>query len=351
MIYIWGTGRICHDLIMGHNVDLELVDGFIETEKSVDVFKGKKVYSLDEIEEYDSIIVAIKNTDSIYNLCIKYNFDLSKICFIYANLLENNKEKNLNIARKILTEKGYKMVCDNYGKPDTIWIEEDAKQYSRLNDRKSFEIISKYNYYISADKNKSAGTIDSYFWQDLWAAKKISKEKPRVHYDIGSRVDGFIAHVLATGIKVCLIDIRPLDNIFIDNLDFICSDATNLEGIKDNSIDSISALCSLEHFGLGRYGDPIDPEACFKCFEAIQKKVRANGDIYISVPIGKEHIEFNAHRVFYAKTIVNCFDKCDLVEFSSAKIEEYEENIDIAKYDEDASIGGNRFGLFHFKKK
>ena len=60
----------------------------------------------------------------------------------------------------------------------------------------------------------------------------------------------------------------------------------------------MSALCSLEHLGLRRYGDKIDPEACFKCFDAIQKKARKGGKLYISVPIGKECVEFNAHLFF-----------------------------------------------------
>ena len=68
--------------------------------------------------------------------------------------------------------------------------------------------------------------------------------------------------------NVILIDIRPLGKE-IDGLEFIKADATNLENIDDNSIESISALSSIEHFGLGRYGDEVDPEACFKCFEAI----------------------------------------------------------------------------------
>ena len=52
----------------------------------------------------------------------------------------------------------------------------------------------------------------------------------------------------------------------------------------------MSALCSLEHFGLGRYGDAIDPEACFKCFDQIQKKLKKGGNLYISLPVGQAHL-------------------------------------------------------------
>ena len=121
--------------------------------------------------------------------------------------------------------------------------------------------------------------------------------------------------------------------------------------MKDNSIESISALCSLEHFGLGRYGDPIDPNAHEKAMTSIQRVLRPGGNAYISVPIGKEHLEFNAHRVFYAQTIKNIFGQCDLVEFSVTDGSSIEENVPIGKYDyEDDNLGG-RFGLFHFVKK
>ena len=191
--------------------------------------------------------------------------------------------------------------------------------------------------------------MTSYFWQDLWAAHHIHNERPENHYDIGSRVDGFITHLLSFGQHTTMLDIRPL-RIEADNLDFIQADATNLDGIDDESIESFSALCSLEHFGLGRYGDPIDPEACFKCFEAIQKKTRSGGNVYISVPIGKEHLEFNAHRVFFAESIIKSFDKMKLIEFSSCYYEEMEKNIDPHKYDDWDVWGGDRLRLFHFRK-
>jgi len=194
------------------------------------------------------------------------------------------------IARKVLPRLNYILVNsvhysiriqkDFGGK----WIKEDLQQYTALNKRKSFAYDKTFAYFISGDKFAQNGSFHPYFWQDLWAAKHIFQRRPRVHCDIGSRVDGFIAHLASFGQKVRLFDIRPMESA-IDNVEFVQCDATNLENIPDGSIESISALCSLEHFGLGRYGDPIDPEACFKCFHSIQKKVQRGGALYLSVPI------------------------------------------------------------------
>ena len=136
----------------------------------------------------------------------------------------------------------------------------------------------------------------------------------------------------------------------VEHLHTIVDDATSLCQISDESIGSMSALCSLEHFGLGRYGDPVDPEACFRCFDNIQKKLKKGGRLYISLPIGKERVEFNAHRVFYASTIIDCFHMLHLEEFSCTSQGEIEYDVDIHKYDCDPHNGEWRYGLFSFIK-
>lgn len=129
--------------------------------------------------------------------------------------------------------------------------------------------------------------MGNYFWQDLWAARKIIKSGVKEHFDIGSRLDGFIAHLLASDIDVTMIDVREFPEK-IEHMKTIVDDATKLRQIDDESIESMSALCSLEHFGLGRYGDMINPEACFQCFENMQRKLKKGGKLYLSLPIGRE---------------------------------------------------------------
>ena len=148
---------------------------------------------------------------------------------------------------------------------------------------------------------------------------------------------------------MCLIDIRPLD-IDIPGLEFVQCDATTLDTIEDGSLISLSALCSLEHFGLGRYGDPIDPEACFICFSAIERKLVLDGVAYISVPVGYEHVEFNAHRVFAPTTIINAFPKCKLLEFSVTDGSGLKHDVSPQKY-EQGGDGASIFGFFVFQKR
>jgi len=171
-------------------------------------------------------------------------------------------------------------------------------------------------YPILDDRYKQGGTATGhYFHQDLLVAKKIYEAKPKRHIDIGSRVDGFIAH-LAVFREVEIIDIREINNN-IKNIKFIQSDMMDMKEELFESCDSLSSLHALEHFGLGRYGDPIDFNGHIKGFENIYKILKSNGVFYFSVPIGRQRIEFNAHRVFSLEYLISMFNnKFKIIDFS-----------------------------------
>jgi hypothetical protein len=167
-----------------------------------------------------------------------------------------------------------------------------------------------------ADKGASAGSLRGhYFQQDLWAARLIYARHPERHVDIGSRIDGFVAHVL-TFMPVTVVDLRPL-NEQIDGLTFLRQDATRLEDVESNSIASLSSLSAVEHFGLGRYGDRIDPDACFVAMRTLERVLARGGRLYLSVPIGVERVEFNAHRVFSPVTILETLSDLRLESFAA----------------------------------
>ena len=120
------------------------------------------------------------------------------------------------------------------------------------------------------DYRDASGTASGhYFHQDLLVARKIIARAPGRHIDIGSRVDGFVAHLLCVMPVEC-VDIRPLESK-IAGLRFLRCDATELTEFDDGSVDSISTLHAAEHFGLGRYSDPVDPNACFRFMRALMR--------------------------------------------------------------------------------
>ncbi|WP_235852458.1 DUF268 domain-containing protein [Helicobacter vulpis] len=87
--------------------------------------------------------------------------------------------------------------------------------------------------------------------------------------------------------------------------------------MDDQSVESLSALCSVEHFGLGRYGDPIDPDGWRKALKSFQRVLKPGGKLYLSVPVGKENrVCFNAHRIFHPSTIIETLDQMQIKEMS-----------------------------------
>lgn len=147
------------------------------------------------------------------------------------------------------------------------------------------------------DMYKESGIASGhYFHQDLLVANKIFRNNPAKHVDIGSRIDGFIAHV-ASFREIEVFDVREL-KARIRNIRFKRIDAMSEEFNLTDYCDSVSCLHALEHFGLGRYGDRVDYNGYLSGWENIYKMLKKGGRFYFSVPIGEQRIEFNAHRVF-----------------------------------------------------
>lgn len=149
-----------------------------------------------------------------------------------------------------------------------------------------------------------------YFHQDLLVAQFIHADAPAEHVDIGSRIDGFVAHVAAFR-RIDVIDIRPLGAGAHPNIRFVQADLMQPMPELAGRYPSVSCLHALEHFGLGRYTDPIRVDGHRAGFEAMLSLVAPGGIFYLSVPVGQRRIEFNAQRVF---------DPADVLEWAAGRL-------------------------------
>jgi SAM-dependent methyltransferase len=169
---------------------------------------------------------------------------------------------------------------------------------------------------ILGDRDAGAGEASGhYFWQDLYVAQRIFEANPPEHLDIGSRIDGFVAHV-ASFRRITVGDIRPLASR-IPNVAFVQMDLMGeLPPGQVGQFASVSCLHALEHFGLGRYGDPENADGHIAGLRNLQRLLRPGGVLYLAVPIGAPTLWFNAHRVFAPRTILDLAAPLALTDFA-----------------------------------
>jgi len=151
-----------------------------------------------------------------------------------------------------------------------------------------------------------------YFYQGAWLARRLSATKPRFHVDVGSSVT--MLSVLSAGVPIVFLDYRPIA-VQLLGLQCVGGTATKLP-FQDNAVASLSSLHVIEHIGLGRYGDPLDPQGSKRAASELLRVLQPGGRLFLSVPVGRERVCFNAHRVFAPHTVQSFLPDLRLESFS-----------------------------------
>lgn len=151
-----------------------------------------------------------------------------------------------------------------------------------------------------------------YTYHPAWAARILAQTKPVYHVDISSILS--FSTIISAFVPVKFYDYRPA-NLAISNLKSGFANLKQLD-FADNSISSLSCMHTIEHIGLGRYGDEIDPQGDIKSINELKRVLKQDGDLLFVTPVGKPKIEFNAHRIYSYEQIIEYFSPLSLKEFS-----------------------------------
>lgn len=189
-------------------------------------------------------------------------------------------------------------------------VKNEEYQYKSLNDLKNYQIKEKK--YMLDDKYSDHPYDAHYIYHPAWAIRVLKEINPKKHVDISSIMS--FSTMASAFFKIDYYDFRA-PNVLLDNMNFKSADLTNLP-FESESIESLSCMHTIEHIGLGRYGDSINPEGDKIAISEIQRVVKKNGDILFVVPIGKPRVVFNAHRVYKYSDIIAFFSECRLNSFS-----------------------------------
>jgi hypothetical protein len=149
-------------------------------------------------------------------------------------------------------------------------------------------------------------------YHTAWAARKVKEIGAQVHVDISSSL--YFSSIVSAFSPVEFYDYRPAKL----NLSGLTSSTANLTRLHfdDNSIQSLSCMHTVEHIGLGRYGDPIQPEGDLVAAHELERTLAHGGSLIFVVPVGEPKIQFNAHRIYSYEMVVAMFPKLTLKEFS-----------------------------------
>jgi len=151
-----------------------------------------------------------------------------------------------------------------------------------------------------------------YVFHTAWAARIVAETRPEKHVDISSSL--YFCSIVSAFTPVEFYDYRPVQ-LGVDGLACGRSDLLALP-FADGSLRSVSCMHVTEHVGLGRYGDPLDPDGDLKAMAELQRVVAPDGNLLFVAPVGRPKVMFNAHRIYRAQQVIDGFPKMRLAEFS-----------------------------------
>lgn len=193
-------------------------------------------------------------------------------------------------------------------------FKKDYNDFRSTSLTKNSRFIPRWNeiYPRLNDKTSTTSFDTHYIYHPAWAARIVKQINPEFHVDISSTLA--FSSMLSAFIPVHFYDYRPA-NVTLSNLTSARADLLSLP-FPDNSIKSLSCMHTVEHIGLGRYGDPIDPDGDLKASKELIRVLAMNGNLLFVVPVGKSKIAFNAHRIYSYAQVTDMFSELTLKQFS-----------------------------------
>lgn len=231
-----------------------------------------------------------------------------------------------------------------------LFILDDYTLFKKLSENSTQRFSLSYDdlWPCLNDKTSETDYERHYIYHLAWAARCVKEIAPKLHVDIGSRL--FFPAILSAFVPTDFYDYRPAD-IVLSDLGSYKGDLTNLP-FKDNELASVSCLHTLEHIGLGRYGDPIDPNGDLTAMKELARVVAPGGSLLIALPMGeKMRIQFNAHRIYTYDALVSYFPGFTVQNFAYIPEESKREALIPNAVPEDIKDDVMGCGCFWFVKK
>ena len=227
-------------------------------------------------------------------------------------------------------------------------LKNDFQRFRRLSSQSGSRFTLEWNdrYPCLEDATAEAVFDRHYVFHTAWAARVLAQTRPQSHIDISSSI--YFNAIASAFIPVIFYDYR-LTNLNLPNLQSGTADLKSLP-FESNSIKSLSCMHVLEHIGLGRYGDAIDPHGDIKAIAELKRTLAINGDLLLVLPVGKPKVIFNAHRIYSYSQIISYFNEFELRDFSLIPDNEKDGNLIYDASQAMADAQDYSCGCFWFRK-
>jgi hypothetical protein len=162
------------------------------------------------------------------------------------------------------------------------------------------------------DRTASTDFDAHYVHQGPWVFRHLLDRMPARHVDVASYVGylGFFSAIAPTE----FVDIRP-PALELPGLAVAEGSVLQLP-FADRSVESLSCLHVIEHIGLARYGDPLDAHGSEQACVELARVLAVGGHLYLSLPVGRPRIYFNAHRVHSVEQVLRFTRELEFVDLS-----------------------------------
>jgi SAM-dependent methyltransferase len=223
------------------------------------------------------------------------------------------KEQAKTLIRKIPGPRRIARAYKNFA--GELRVRRQMAEFARMpqSDPGRLSLLAADSYFCLQEDTGETAFDRHYIFHTAWAARVLAKTRPVRHIDVGSSL--YFSAITSAFVDIEFLDYRPADL----GLKGLASGFGDLLALPypDNSIASLSCMHVIEHVGLGRYSDPLDPDGDLKSLRELERVVAPRGQLLLVVPLAaRPRIEFNAHRIYSYRMIIDACSGLELRQFA-----------------------------------
>jgi SAM-dependent methyltransferase len=176
------------------------------------------------------------------------------------------------------------------------------------------DLVPKWNerQYFLENRTSQTPFDRQYIYHTAWAVRQLVRHRPAEHVDISSSL--YFVALGSAVVPMRHLDYRP-PLLALSNLECGAGDLTALP-FASGTVPSLSCMHVIEHIGLSRYGDPLDPQGDLKAARELTRVLAPGGRFLFATPVGRRRVCFNGHRIYSFEMVCQLFPELKLEEWA-----------------------------------